>query len=65
MSDTGSCEPLVEYFTMYFYIYFYLFYASSPDAAACRVCLPLKYGRCMLLIDTNLLLPGAQLPGYM
>jgi hypothetical protein len=37
------------------------FYASSPDAAACRVCLPRKYGRFMLLIDNNLLLPGAKL----
>jgi hypothetical protein len=35
--------------------------ASSPDAAACRVCLPRKYGRFMLLIDNNLLLPGAKL----
>jgi hypothetical protein len=40
---------------------FIYFYASSPDAAACRVCLPRKYGRFMLLIDNNLLLPGAKL----
>ena len=36
-------------------------YASSPDAAACRVCLTRKYGRCMLLTDNNLLLPGEKL----
>jgi hypothetical protein len=36
---------------------FIYFYASSPDAAACRVCLPRKYGCFMLLIDNNLLLP--------
>jgi hypothetical protein len=40
---------------------FIYFYASSPDAAACRVCLPCKYGRFMLLIDNDLLLPGAKL----
>jgi uncharacterized membrane protein (GlpM family) len=36
-------------------------YASSPDAEACRVYLSRKYGRFMLLIDNNLLLPGAKL----
>jgi hypothetical protein len=40
---------------------FIYFYASSPDAAACRVCLPRKYGHFMLLIDNNLLLPDAKL----
>jgi hypothetical protein len=40
---------------------FIYFYASSQDAAACRVCLPRKYGRFMLLIDNDLLLPGAKL----
>jgi hypothetical protein len=40
---------------------FIYFYASCPDAAACRVCLPRKYGRFMLLIDNDLLLPGARL----
>jgi hypothetical protein len=30
-------------------------------AAACRVCLPRKYGRFMILIDNNLLLSGAKL----
>jgi hypothetical protein len=34
--------PLIERGQIYFY-------ASSPDAAACRVCLPRKYGRFMLL----------------
>ena len=29
--------------------------------AKIRVCLPRKYGRFMLLIDNNLLLPGARL----
>jgi hypothetical protein len=38
-----------------------IFYASSPDAAACRASLPRKYVRFMLLIDNNLLLPGAKL----
>jgi hypothetical protein len=37
---------------------FIYFYASSPHAAACRVCLHRKYGRFMLLIDNNLLLPN-------
>jgi hypothetical protein len=37
------------------------FYASSPDAAASRICLPRKYGCFVLLIDNNLLLPGAKL----
>ena len=32
-------------------IYFYLFLCQ--DAAACRVCLPRKYGSFMLLIDNN------------
>jgi hypothetical protein len=36
-------------------------YANSPGAAAWRVCLPRKYGHFMLLIDNNLLLPGAKL----
>jgi hypothetical protein len=41
-------------------VFIYL-YASSPDAAACHVCLPRKYSRFMLLIDNDLLLPGAKL----
>ena len=36
-----------------------IFMPVAPDAAACHVCLPRKYGRFMLLIDNNLLLPGA------
>jgi hypothetical protein len=47
---------------------FIYFYASSPDHGGCcsmdvkiRVCLPRKYGRFMLFIDNNLLLPGARL----
>ena len=42
------------------FIIFIYCYASIPDAAAC-VCLPREYGRFMLLIDNNLLLPGAKL----
>jgi hypothetical protein len=55
----------VAFFSQSFFIeaksIFIYCYASSPDTAACRVCLPRKYGRFMLLIDTKLLLPGARL----
>ena len=45
-------------------IYFYLFLCQYPGCCSMdvkiRVCLPRKYGRFMLLIDNNLLLPGAR-----
>ena len=40
----------------FIFIYFY----ASMDVKI-RVCLPRKYGRFMLFIDNNLLLPGARL----